>query len=274
MQVLEITMNHRSIVCLVALCLFVSLRLSGDEKPPTVLFLIGEQEYHTSETLPQFARIHLEPKGIRCVYATAGELDPNRFDGLEALPQADLLVVSVRRRTPSVEQMDLIKTHISQGKPLIGIRTASHAFDRAPPDNHHVRWAEFDREILGMDYENHYGNKPPEDPPTKIWIEKSVEDHPLLQGVEAQFESTSHLYKNRRPDPKTVILILGQVVGREEIEPVAWTYKSKSCPVFYTSLGTPDDFKNRSFVQLLSNAVFHMLKNEQESSRTNQSQPK
>jgi len=76
------------------------------------------------------------------------ENDPNDFAGLEALKDADLLFLSVRRRTPPKAQLDLVRAHLAKGKPLVGIRTASHAFDREPPSEHHARWAKFDDELL------------------------------------------------------------------------------------------------------------------------------
>lgn len=257
-------MNHLTSTLFLRGCLFLFSLTIGQgfaavEKSPVVLFMIGELEYQTAETLPEFARSQLEPQGIRCLYALATERDPNHFEGLEGLPEADVLILSVRRRTPDIKQMTLIKQHLQKGKPMVAIRTSSHAFDRDIPDENHVRWTEFDRDILGADYENHYGNKPPEDPPTQIWIDAQSENHPLLKGVEKQFQSTSHLYKNRRLHPEATTLLFGKVAGRSEVEPVAWIFKSGSSPIFYTSLGSPDDFKNPSFVQLLNNAIRQFL---------------
>ena len=68
---------------------------------PHILFLIGESEYQTEETLPAFARAELEPLGFETTFIAPSKDNPNHFPGLEALKQADLLFLSVRR-CPSV----------------------------------------------------------------------------------------------------------------------------------------------------------------------------
>src|SRR5437762_2984998 len=98
-----------------------------------VVFMIGEDEYKTWETLPNFARTDLAPKGFRVTIVQADSLDKNNFPGLvNALKEADLLVISLRRRTPPAEQLQAVRAHLDSGKPLIGIRTACHAFALQP----------------------------------------------------------------------------------------------------------------------------------------------
>jgi hypothetical protein len=93
---------------------------------------------------------------------------------------------------------------------VIGIRTASHAFDRDPPSARPCAVAVFDREILGGHYEGHYGNKPPTDPPSKIFLKESLKTHPVLKGIEqSSFLSTSHLYKNRELSDQSTVLMDG-----------------------------------------------------------------
>ena len=91
--------------------------------------MIGEDEYKTEVTLPAFAGKELEPLGVRCTFVIADPKSPHDFRGAEALNDADLLVLSVRRRAPTAEQMAIIRKYIESGKPLVGIRTACHAFD-------------------------------------------------------------------------------------------------------------------------------------------------
>ncbi len=73
------------------------------DKRPHVVFIIGEDEYQTERTLPQFAESELPD--YRCTYVLADAKDKNNFPGLEALDSADLVVLSVRRRTPPTEQL-------------------------------------------------------------------------------------------------------------------------------------------------------------------------
>ena len=103
---------------------------------PRVVFLIGEDEYKTETTLPAFAVKELEPLGCAARWQSQTPRRPTTFPVPLALDDADLLVLSVRRRAPKADEMALIRRYIESGKPLVGIRTACHAFDtrgKAPP---------------------------------------------------------------------------------------------------------------------------------------------
>ncbi|MBI2927705.1 MAG: ThuA domain-containing protein [Verrucomicrobia bacterium] len=229
--------------------------------PKHVVLLIGENEYNTWETLPEFAENELKPRGLKVSLVTAPPTEGNpNFTNWQAIKDADALVVSVRRRTPPKPMMDLIRQHVAAGKAVVGIRTASHAFDATPPDDQHAAWPTFDVDVLGMKYEGHYGNKPPRDPPTVVKAVPEAVTHPVLTGVPSdEFRVTSHLYKNRRPAGTVTPLLRGWVEGRAEVEPVAWVFTGNNRRVFYTSLGSPDDFKLPVFRRLLLNGVLWAL---------------
>ncbi|HJN82241.1 MAG TPA: ThuA domain-containing protein, partial [Verrucomicrobiota bacterium] len=211
--------------------------------------------------LPAFAKRQLGYRGIRCTFVHVNENDPNDFAGLGALKEADLLFLSVRRRTPPKAQLDLVRAHLAKGRPLVGIRTASHAFDREPSGEHHARWARFDDEILGVDYRNHYGNRPPKDPATIIQATTAGAKHPILTGIlHDAFEVKSHLYKNKPVASNVSVLMAGRLAGRDDIsEPVAWTNEVNGSRVFYTSLGGVGDFSLPAFQRLLLNGVLWAL---------------
>jgi hypothetical protein len=146
---------------LVAWVLCASRTLWAADSKPHILFMIGESEYDTKTTLPAFAKKELEPKGFQCSFAIAPSDTSNEFPGLEALRDADLLFISVRRRTPTIQEMALIRKHVAAGKPVVGIRTASHAFalrgkDVKVPEGH-ADWPTFDQDVLGGNYHDHYG---------------------------------------------------------------------------------------------------------------------
>jgi hypothetical protein len=235
---------------------------AAENAPKKVVFLIGEQEYQTAETLPRFAREELISRGIDCQFAMVSDDDPNDFPGLNNLADADLLVVSVRRRTPPSAQMKRIKDYLDRGGAVMGIRTATHAFDREPPTSGHVRWEDFDNEVFGGDYQGHYGNKPPHDPRSHVSMTATGREHPILEGMGvSEFRSTAHLYRNRELATNTEVLLDGYVVGSEVREPVAWTYETKQGGrSFYTSLGDIEDFELRPFRLLLRNSIFWCLK--------------
>jgi len=232
-----------------------------DDVRPRVVFLIGEPEYNTKTTLPEFAQKELAWRGLRCTVVQVSDKDPNDFAGLEAVGSADLLFVSVRRRAPLKAQMEFIRNHLSAGKPLIGIRTASHAFDTKAPDDRHATWNHFDLEVLGANYQGHYNNTPSGGRPTLVAILPEAAKHPILTGLRPEgFQSTATLYRSRNLAPSVTPLLTGSIQGGQEREPVAWVNTAQGRRVFYTSLGGPEDFQLPAFRRLLLNAVLWALK--------------
>jgi nicotinamidase-related amidase/type 1 glutamine amidotransferase len=228
--------------------------LLGDLRRPHVVFLIGEDEYHTEETLPEFARSELLARGFDCTFVHADTKDPDRFPGLETLYEADLLVLSVRRRIPPTSQLNQIRDYLARGKPLVAIRTASHAFDR----KNGTGWVSFDTEVLGAKYLGHYSSKPPVS--TNVRVRPEAAKHSIIAGLPAApFPVTSHLYKCRNLADSVTVLLYGQAEGQSEREPVAWTNTYKGGRVFYTSLGNPADFRLPAMRRLLLNAVHWAL---------------
>ena len=151
-------MNHLRTLLLLPLLLLAAGTTAHAAK---LVIMIGEDEYHTWETLPAFATSDLEPQGHKVTIIHADKADKNSFPGIEAaLRDADLLLVSVRRRTPPREQLDAVRAFVAGGKPVIGIRTASHAFALRPKDKvadaRLEVWQEFDAEVLGGNYTNHH----------------------------------------------------------------------------------------------------------------------
>jgi len=219
-----------------------------------IVFMIGEREYKTKDTLPPFAKANLTGKGFRCtvVHAAADGGDGrNRFPGLDVLKEADLLFVSVRRRAPSAEHMALIRAHLNAGKPLVGIRTSSHAFDtKGKVPTGHADWRKFDPDVLGGNYHGHYGHGAK----TTVTAAKGAKGHPILAGVSLPFSGGGSLYKSG-PLAKTARCLLMGTIPNKPPEPVAWTHTYKTARVFYTSLGHVNDFKDPNFVRMLTNAV-------------------
>lgn len=235
-------------------------RFQGDRRK-RIAMILGENEYQTWETLPEFAKTALEWRGydISYVLSTPKDGDPY-FENIEAIRDADLLVVSVRRRTPSLRMMEWIRTHVAAGKPVVGIRTASHAFDAKPADAEHTSWSTFDVDVLGGRYAGHYGNKPPTAPLTRVETVREVRDHFVLAGVpSASFPVTSHLYKYPELADTSLVLMQGRIEGRDVQEPVAWVNTSGRRRAFYTSLGNPEDFRLPAFRRLLLNGILWCL---------------
>jgi nicotinamidase-related amidase/type 1 glutamine amidotransferase len=227
-------------------------RFAGD-RPPHVVFLVGDDEYRTGETVPAWARRELEPRGVRCIFHIVETGKPADFPELSALEKADALFVSTRRRGLPAAQMDAIRKFAEGGKAVAGIRTASHAFAPKTPEAGRVGWETFDRDVLGGWYQNHYGRGPA----TVVRSETKAGAHPILNGFpEGGLKSEGSLYKSRELAGGTTVLLNGAIEGKPEIvEPVAWVNVSANRKVFYTSLGGPGDFENAAFRRFLLNAM-------------------
>src|SRR2546422_625204 len=109
----------------------------GRGKGKHVVLISGDEEYRSEETLPQLAKILATHHGFKCTVLFAidpkdGTVNPNQSDnipGLEALKTADLLVIFTRFRDLPDEQMKYLVDYVESGRPVIGLRTATHAFD-------------------------------------------------------------------------------------------------------------------------------------------------
>ncbi len=232
-------------------------RFKGDVKKRIAL-IIGENEYQTWDTLPEFAKKELAWRGYQIDFVTASQkLDDHDFKNWEVIPLADLLVISTRRRAPPKPMMDAIRAHLAAGKPLVGLRTASHAFDPKEKDIPDERtWRRFDEEILGLDYQGHYGAGSE----TIVRQAAGAVTHAILNNVPPEFRSKSSLYRNRTPASTLTPLLTGQTAdGKFEVEPLAWINTPERSRVFYTSLGGAEDFADPNFRRLLLNGMLWAL---------------
>lgn len=104
-----------------------------------VVLVSGDEEYRSEEALPQLASILSRRHGFHCrvlfaIDPKTGLVNPNEqrnIPGLEDLATADLLILFTRFRSLPDEQMRWIDEYLLAGRPVIGLRTATHAF-RAP----------------------------------------------------------------------------------------------------------------------------------------------
>ncbi|MBI1900334.1 MAG: isochorismatase family protein [Planctomycetia bacterium] len=216
-----------------------------------VAVLVSEPEYQTDETLPHFAAETLMRMGLAPT-VLVGDPKQHTLTGMaEAIEKADLVVLSIRRQALPEKDLAALRKYLAAGKPLVAIRTSSHAFDaRGSGPAGGAEWPKFDPEILGGNYQGHHGT---EQLPA-ITAAEGAADHPIVRGVALPFQSGGSLYKTSPLASSATALFMGKIEG-QPAEPVAWTNMAGKSRVFYTSLGHAADFENPSFVTLLSNGV-------------------
>jgi type 1 glutamine amidotransferase len=253
-------------------------RLVLEGKGKHVVLVSGDEEYRSEEMLPQIARILSKHHGFKCTVLFAldedGTVNPNRSNipGLETLAKADLLVLFTRFRDLPDEQMKHIVDYVEAGRPIIGIRTATHAFNFKTHKTYgdwswNAKDGGFGRRVLGETWVSHHGKHGKQS--TRGIFAKGQEKHPILRGIKnGEIWGPTDVYTARLGED-AVPLVLGEVVdGMRESDkaaegkqndpmmPVAWTRSYKGGRVFTTTMGASQDFVNEGFRRLLVNAVY------------------
>ena len=220
-----------------------------NDRPRKCLVLCAESLYETERTLKSFTKEIIRDRlGFECSVLIAKK-GQHQFDQsmVRLVEESDLVVLSARRRALPTDQLNAIKRHLKNGKPLVALRTSSHAFDtRGKHDKSHAEWPDFDSEVLGCNYDGHHANG------LDCRIMKT-EDHILLTGVDLT-RTKGSLYKSN-PLGKNCKPVLFGKVEKHPREPVAWTNAYGDARVFYTSLGQPNDFEQQGFLKLLENGI-------------------
>lgn len=239
------------------------------EEKPLVVFVTGDHEYSSEETMPLLAK-ELERNYNIQTKVLKSHPDQNaeeNIPGLEALKDADLAVFFLRWRRLPEEQLNHIDAYLNSGKPVIGFRTSTHSFNY--PEGHALRkWNAFGERAFGSPpgwggaaNHTHYGHESS----TDVKVIEEAMDHPVLTGVDKRFHVRSWLYKvlPDYPAKGATWLLMGTSVDpdKEAIEnPVAWTWQSPSgARTFMTTLGHPEDFQQEAMQRLSINAIHWAL---------------
>lgn len=220
-----------------------------EDKRPHVTFVVSDDHYHADKTLPAFAQMLRERYGCYSTVAHGGGTE--NIPGLEELETADVMVLYIRRLALPEGQLGMIRKYLNSGKPLVALRTASHAFSvRGKTKPGHAEWTSFDADVLGGNYHGHG----PSNLGSDIAVVPESADHPVMAGVErSQWHSAGSLYYVSPIDDKAKVLMTGSIEGRTE--PTTWVRSYRGGRVFYSSLGHPEDFKLPQWRRLLVNAI-------------------
>ncbi len=227
---------------------FLLANFSGHCAELKICLLSGSAEYDSEKSLAGFQSYLETNYSISCQRAF-GKDKGDGLPGLEALDQADLAIIFTRRIKLLPDELERIQKYIAAGHPIIGLRTASHAFEN---------YMQLDKEVLGGGYKGHYA-----DDPAEVQLALGRVMHPVLAGV-TPFK-TRKLYKN--PTLADDVVVLLEAATPNYREPVAWVRQQNGGRVFYTSMGGPEDFEKESFRRLLVNAVFWTTQKDEAASR-------
>jgi hypothetical protein len=250
-----------------------------------IVFVTGDEEYRSEDSMPQLAKILAVRHGFKCtvlfgINKDSGEIDPVTVDnipGLEALQTADLMVLFTRFRELPDAQMKYIIDYTDSGKPIVALRTATHAFRyQKHKDSPYAKYSfnnrafagGYGRQVLGETWINHYGHHQHES--TRGLVAKGRENHPIVRGVE-DIWGPSDVYGITTLSGDSKPLIMGQVLKgmrpqdepnpEKKLVPIAWTKtytgaKGKTSRVFTTTMGHSFDLKSEGLRRLLINACY------------------
>jgi len=269
---------------------FLVFEPHGTAKGKNIVLIGGDEEYRSEETLPQLAKILSAYHGFRCTVLFAidrktGMVNPdelNNIPGLEALDSADLMVILTRFRDLPDDQMKHIVDYVESGKPIVGMRTATHAFQlKSSPTFAKYNWdapdGGFGRRVLGETWIRHHGRHGKES--TLGVLNPKETKNPILTGIhDGELWSKTDVYEARLPLPgDSKVLVVGQVLSgmdpkdppvpgavNDPMMPIAWVKSytgsgGKTARVFTTTLGTSEDLLTVANRRLMVNACYWAL---------------
>ena len=253
---------------LIILLLFIGVTSFVPAANIVIMTVEDPDNYDAPNTMLDFAEKDLRPRGHHVTIIKGDRPEKHHFAGLvEALKDADLLVLFSRRRFPPKEQMAVIRAHLNRGRPLLGIRTANHAFIPKPTDTIDpslATWPTFTHDVLGGENTG-YETK---GLPYGVSVAPGAEGSTLLAGVNAaNIRGHQSLYKVLPLASNATPLLIGSALAGSTTppQPIAWTRicGENNARIFYTSLGAPEDMRLVDVRTLLLNAVAWTLQKNQ-----------
>jgi len=251
-----------------------------------IVFVAGDHEYRSEESLPALARILARHHGFKCTVLfnldpKTGEIvagEPSNIPGMEALESADLAVVFLRFQDLPAKQMEHFDAYLQRGGPVVGMRTSTHAF-RIPAGKPFSKYSfqskdpsyklGFGHQVLGQTWVGHYGRNHQQS--TRIEVVEAVKEHPILRGVNKVWvQSGAYVGK---PTDGTILTMAQPLDGMTPDSPPSitqppmpseWTrtYRSdsgKEARVFTSLYGTPEDLINEGYRRLMVNGILWAL---------------
>ncbi|PQO46131.1 ThuA domain-containing protein [Blastopirellula marina] len=258
----------------------------GPGKGKSIVLISGDEEYRSEEALPMLGQMLSKRFGFQCtvlfsVNPETGEIDPNNqqnIPGIESVSSADLVVIMTRFRDLPDADMKVIDDYLKAGKPILGIRTATHAFNMSKESNYQsYDWRKnggFGKKVLGETWVSHHGQHKGES--TRGVINEKYKSDPILRGVDDLWGPTD-VYGIRKLPEDAEVLVYGSVLSgmKPDDKPVEGRKNDPMMPIVWrmpyqleggkqgtsvcSTFGSSIDFENEDGRRLIVNAVFDLL---------------
>ncbi len=258
-----------------------------------IVFISSDHEYRSEESLPALARILAKRYGFTCTVVWAlddqGNILPgsSNIKGLDVLKDADLMVIFTRFSNFPDDQMKYINDYLERGGPVMGFRTATHAFNNKsnPKWGHYdygydgplKQWKNgFGQLVLGETWVGHYGTNHQQ--ASKLIVENGQQEHPIMRGVKHAWAQSGGYVAEPEKRGATV-LARGEILNgmtpdaapdaTKKKYPVAWIRNYELIPgnkgrVFATTHGASEDLLSEGFRRMVINASFWTMGMENE----------
>lgn len=255
----------------------------GTANGKKIVLISGDEEYRSEESFTMLAKVLSQKHGFDCtvlfaIHPQGGYIDSTfnkNIPGLQALAQADLMIIGTRFRQLPDDQLAHVAAYLNAGKPVMGFRTATHAFSGNAKTGD-FKWSEFGLKILGEKWVNHHGAHKGQG--TRGVVEPASANHEVFRGVGEVFGDTD-VYGIANLDQKAAtILLRGAVTASMDpasknidgpknnpMMPLAWlreytapngTSKGRA---FCSTIGSSTDFADEDLRRLTVNVVYHLL---------------
>ncbi len=256
---------------------------SGPGHGKRIVIVTGDEEYRSEESGPMLAKILSQRHGFECTVIfswTDDFIDPNNqsgLRGLQALESADLMIVLTRFRQPSEEEAAHVTRFLNAGKPVIGLRTATHAFTgraKFGDGDSAIAFGDFGMRVLGERWVRHHGGHKRQG--CRGVPETANGDHPILRGATDLF-APSDVYGVEHLTEADTILLRGAVTEslapdspiltgklNDPMQPLAWLHRytapdgKTTGESFCTTAGASVDFVSEGLRRLVVNACYHL----------------
>lgn len=254
---------------------------NGNPDAKRVVLVAGDEEYRSEESMPMLGKLLSQKHGFHCTvvfsYSADGSyIDPNNqagLRGLESLGDADLMIIGTRFRRPATEEAAHVTEFLNAGKPVIGIRTATHAFNGQGDFGGDISFSKFGRLVLGEQWVNHHGRHKREG--ARGVIEPGKQAHPILNSVADVFALSDVYGVIHLTDADNILLRAAvtetldpdskNVAGskNDPMQPFAWLHNytgpnGTSGKSFCTTGGASVDFLSEDLRRLIVNASYYL----------------
>ena len=274
------------VVCLTAMAGEHVLDFKGKDGPgkgKTIVLISGDEEYRSEEAMPLLAKILSQHHGFDCKVLFAWDddgayIDPNNQAGIrgwEELKTADLVIISTRFRRPAAEDAQHLTDFMNAGKPIIGLRTATHGFIGGGRFGGTMGYPRWGKQVLGVGWDGHHGRHKAQG--ARGVIEEANKNHPILRGVTNEnVFAPSDVYRVRGLEEQDVILLRGAVTEtldpsspnlqsekNDPMQPSSWL-RPYTAPngtkgtSFCTTMGASVDLVSEGLRRIIVNAAFYL----------------